>query len=109
MIRIPVPATKSIPLIALCLLALAGSMAYASTREISRDVPGSVTINLVPIEASLDLDGSGIVDRADLQVIAGKLGQTVGPGDRGDINNDGRIDVRDLAVGGLYLGKGVPA
>ena len=78
-------------------------------QEISRDIPGSVTINLVPIEASLDLDRSGRVDRADLQAIAEKLGTIAGPGDREDINNDGVIDVSDLAIAALHLGEEVPA
>jgi hypothetical protein len=48
-----------------------------------------------------DVDGSGVVDCSDLNIVKASLGKRVGdPGfdPRADLNNDGVVDARDLAI-----------
>ena len=96
------------PLTVVLLALLLGlGIAYAASREISRDIPGSVTINIVSIEEILDLERDGSIDHLDLLAISRKL-NTVG-GVPEDVNGDGVVDVLDLAVVASYFGREVPA
>ena len=93
------------PLIAALLaLGLGLSSAYAASVEISRHVPAGLTINVLPIEASADVDGDSRVDRYDLIAVAKKLGTRPARGETADINHDGIIDVVDLAIVARYFG-----
>ena len=86
------------------MLALGLGIASATPGEISRSVPGSITINVVSIEALADVDGNGIVDQRDLMAVTGRLGTPAAPGEPEDVNRDGIIDVLDLAVIARFLG-----
>ena len=105
--------------VGLVVLGLGAAIAYAASVEISREVPGSVTINLVthvplptssPVapgraDAVLDVDRSGRIDSADLRAIAIKIGTTVIGEVKEDVNGDGSVDVLDLAGAASHFGQ----
>ena len=92
-------------LLAFGVLLLVGlSIAHASSAEISRAVPGGITVYVVPTEALADIDGNGVVDHRDLMAIRRKLGLLSGPDAVEDINRDGTVDVLDLAIVARYFG-----
>jgi len=67
----------------------------------------SVRINVI---ASGDLNGSGVVDCADVAIVRAALGKRIGqPGydSRADTNQDGVIDDRDLTFVTQKLAKGI--
>ena len=85
-------------------LALTLGIAYATPVEISRSVPGSITLaNILPLGG---VDGDGKVDLQDLQAVASKLDTRSTPGASEDTNNDGIIDMPDLAIMAQNLGQG---
>jgi len=45
-----------------------------------------------------DVDGSGVIDRNDIQAIVDGIGTTVAPGDPRDADNDGQLTIFDSAV-----------
>ena len=92
---------------AVCLLAFGLGIQYASSAEISRSVPGRITINFLTIQASADIDGNGVVDHRGLMVMAAKLNTYPAGKSREDINHDGLIDVLDLAIVAQYFGQRV--
>ena len=95
---------RSAIIIALVVLAIGIGVVRAGVGQISRPVPGGVTINLLPPHASADIDGNGKIDAQDLLAITGKL-NTLAVGDaREDTNHDGVIDVVDLAFVARFLG-----
>ena len=88
----------------LLVLALTLGIAYATPVEISKSVPGSITLaNILPLG---DVDGDGKVDLQDLPAFASKLDTRSTPGASEDINNDGIIDVLDLATVAQNRGHG---
>ena len=93
--------------IAVLLVAIGLGIAYAASVEISRDVPGAITINFVSIQESADIDGNGKVDRQDLEAVARKLNSRSDGEVREDINHDGIVDVADLAIVARYFGQPV--
>jgi acetyl esterase len=50
-----------------------------------------------------DVDASGVVDAADLRVLAREFGN-VAVGNSADVNGDGIVDIRDLAIVGARYG-----
>ena len=84
------------------------AVAYAAAGEISRPVPGGMTISAVPIKASADVNRDLVVDRHDLMAVVRNMGSRPVSPVREDINHDGRIDVLDLAIVARYLGEEVP-
>ena len=95
--------------ILLFLAALGLSVAYVSAASISRPVPASITLNILPIQASADVNADGIVDFRDLLAVTRALDTHPAPGAAEDVNHDGVVDVADLAVVALYQGQEVPA
>ena len=89
------------------MFALGLGIAYGASVEISSSVPGGVTINIVPIQASADVNGDGIVDRRDLAAVTRKLGTHPAGRAREDINHDGTIDIIDLTIIAQYFGQRV--
>ena len=83
---------------AMLVLALGLGVAYPASATISKPVPGSITINLVTIEESADINRDGKVDQQDLLAVIRKLDTLAGLGLREDINHDGVVDVLDLAI-----------
>ena len=79
----------------------------ASSVEFSRSVPGSISINYLPIQASADVNCDGIIDGQDLMAIAGLLNTHPVGVAREDVSGDGAIDVFDLAIVARYFGQGV--
>ena len=79
-------------------LALGLGVAYAASSQVSRSVPGSITIHLVTIEEPADINRDGKVDRQDLLAVTRKLDTLAGLGLREDVNHDGVVDVLDLAI-----------
>ena len=110
---------KTALIIALSILVLALGIAYATSVEISREVPGGITINNIipPTPTSeppkgdpderADIDGNGVIDFRDLQAIARKLNTHPASGMDEDVNQDGTIDVLDLAIAARFLGQEV--
>ena len=97
--------TKAALVFVVLVSALGLGIPYAASASISRPVGGSVTINILPIQASADVDGNGIVDGQDLLAVARKL-NTMPAGDaREDVNRDSVIDVIDLAIVARYSGQ----
>ena len=99
---------KAAAVFALIVLALSLGITHASSAEISRSVQGGITINILPIQASADVDRNGIVDQGDLAAVTKALGVAPAGDARVDINHDGIVDVVDLAIVGQYLGEEVP-
>ena len=96
---------KTALIIALFVLAIGVGITYATSVEISRSVPGSITLNLVPIKVLADIDGNGIIDHQDLLAVTQKL-NTRPVGDvREDINRDGIVDVTDMAIIAQFFGQ----
>ena len=94
-----------IPLIiAMFVLAFGLSVAFAASSQVSRSVPGSITINLVTIEESADINRDGKIDQQDLLAITRKLDTIAAFGAREDINHDGVVDVLDLALVARFFG-----
>ena len=83
------------------------SVAYGGASEISRSMPGSVTINVVSIQQLADINGSGTIDGPDLTAVTTKLNSEPAPGAPEDINRDGEIDVLDVAIVARYFGQEV--
>ena len=79
----------------------------ASSVEISRSVPGNITINYLPIEATADINCDGIIDGQDLTAIARLLNAHPVGKAREDVSGDGAIDVFDLAIVARYFGQEV--
>ena len=97
--------TKTGLMIGLVALVAGAAIVYAAVTEISRPVPGGMTVNVVPIERSVDVNDDLLVDPLDLMAIARKMGSRPASPVREDINHDGRIDVLDLAIVARYLGE----
>ena len=93
--------------IAILLVSLSVGIAYATSTEITRSVPGHVAINVIRIQESLDVNGDGRIDEGDLAAIARKLGAQAEPGAREDVNGDGTIDSLDLALVASYFDQEV--
>ena len=89
------------------MFALGLGIAYGASVENSSSVPGGVTINIVPIQASADVNGDGIVDRGDLAAVTRKLGTHPAGRARENINHDGAIDIIDLTIIAQYFGQRV--
>lgn len=81
-------------------------LAYAlATREFNLSITGTVTVQMVSQAQAADVNGDGVVDGADLRIVASNLG-TSPPGDeRADIDGNGVVDVLDLALVALYFGQ----
>lgn len=84
-------------ILAVLALVLGLGIAYATSTEITRSVPGSITINYLPIQAPYDINCDGIIDEQDLVAVARLLNTHPAWEVREDVNGDGAIDVIDLA------------
>ena len=106
------------------LLLLVLSVGYTIALEISKDVPGSLTIRsvrtippspaptpttspdptptpageFVPLKERADIDGSGVIDLRDLIAVARKLKTQPAGEAKEDVNQDGTINIVDLAI-----------
>jgi len=98
---------KTALVVAILLLALGLGIAYAASFEISRPIPGGITINLVPLHMSVDINRDGSVDHHDRMAIVGKFHAPSSGETKEDINRDGAVDVLDLALVARYFGKRV--
>ena len=92
-------------IVALFLVTLPLGIAYAASGQISSPVQGGITINILPIQASADINGNGKVDHNDLLAVIKKLNSPPLGAAREDINHDGAIDVLDLTIVARYLGQ----
>ena len=88
-------------------LVLSLGIAYANSTDISRSVPGSITINYLPIQATADINCDGTIDSQDLRAVAGLLNTHPAGVVREDVNDDGAIDVIDLAIVARHFGQEV--
>ena len=96
---------RNILILSALLLALGISISYATSVEVSRDIPGSITINLLSPQQSADLNDSRRVDTADLLAILRRFNTRHGAAVPEDINHDGIIDVLDLVLVARYFGE----
>ena len=55
-----------------------------------------------------DLNQDGVVNAADLRIVAAALGTSPPSDPRADVNNDGVVDIRDLALAAINLGRRGP-
>ena len=61
---------------------------------------------VVTPEERADLDGSGVVDAADLRIVAADLGNSVPPADPlADLDGNGEVNVVDLSMVAVLLGR----
>ena len=61
---------------------------------------------VVTPEERSDLDGSGVVDAADLRIVAADLGNSVPPADPlADLDGNGEVNVVDLSMVAVLLGR----
>ena len=93
--------------LAVLALVLGLGIAYATSTEITRSVPGSITINYLPIQASSDINCDGIIDGQDLKAVARLLNAHPLGKAREDVNGDGAIDLFDLAIVARHFGQEV--
>jgi hypothetical protein len=56
-----------------------------------------------------DINGDGVVDQADLDILVAHFGQTVPAGTLGDLNGDGTVDLQDFGLLKANWGSGAPA
>ena len=62
--------------------------------------------SVVTPEERADLDGSGVVDAADLRIVAADLGNSVPPADPlADLDGNGEVNVVDLSMVAVLLGR----
>ena len=93
--------------VALVALALVMALQQAAAFQVSRPVAGRAALNILPIQASADVNGDGVVDHLDLEAVSSGL-STLSEGDRRDVNGDDVTDVADLAIVARYIGQEVP-
>ena len=85
--------------------ALGAGYAVLNT-EFNRQVPATVTVR--SLAESADVNGDGIVDGTDLKIVARNL-NTSPPGDpRADVDNNGRVDLLDLAFVAFHFNPPPP-
>jgi hypothetical protein len=96
---------KWILIAGLSLMAVSVGVAFAGSSEVSRQLPGSVTINIVTMESLADIGGNGTVDSEDLQAVMDKFNTQSAGGEREDINGDGVIDILDLTLVARLFGR----
>lgn len=89
------------------LIALGLGIAYATSAQVSRSVPGGITVNIIPIQSLADIHGDGKVDHQDLMAVIGGLHTRPAGGATEDINHDRTVDVLDLAIVARYFGREV--
>ena len=58
-----------------------------------------------PTPRPWDVTQDGIIDIADLAIVAAYFGETVAPGNPLDVKADGIIDISDLTLIGIHLGE----
>ncbi len=93
--------------VAVLLFGICLEVIRADSVQISRSVPGNVTLHVVSGAGRADVDRSGKVDHRDLLAISKKFqsrpaaGSSEGPDE--DVNQDGVIDVLDLAAIGRFF------
>ena len=78
------------------------------TQEFNLSITGTVTVELVSPEADADVNGDGVVDGADLRIVASNIGVSPPDDPRADVNGDGVVDVLDLVLVALYFGQTPP-
>lgn len=76
---------KSTFIIVLLLVASSLGIVFSASAEISRPVPGSLTINIT-------------ADHRDLVAVTKKFGASIARDEREDINRDGVVDILDLTL-----------
>jgi hypothetical protein len=93
---------------------VSGSCNASHITVTANDVKDSAGINLdsACLEVGLllgDVNGDGVVDSADLDIVNSELGQpTNGENFRSDVNNNGVIDNADLQIVTRQLGTHLP-
>ena len=81
---------------------LAGGLAYAGLdREF--DLPIQATVKIVSPTEAADVNGDGKVDAADLTIVARNISLGVLGDVRADVDNNGVVNVLDLAFVGRFL------
>ena len=88
-------------------LMLGLGVVLASTTEVTHPVQSHVNITVLRLQWSADVDFSGRVDFDDLAAVTARLCSPAYSGDRVGINQDGVVDVLDLAIVARYLGQDV--
>ena len=107
--RVKMTGIKAALTIALFLLAIGLGAIHGGVSDITRPVPGRITVNVLSIQASADVDGNGRVDIGDLKEVSRKLNTSTTRRIREDINHDGVVDVVDLAIVARHFGQVVTA
>ena len=95
--------TRNALIIAVFVLTVGLGVGYAASANISKSVPGSITINLVTVQGVADVNRDGRVDQQDLLAVSRKLDTYANFGEPEDLNQDGFIDVLDLATVARFL------
>jgi hypothetical protein len=78
--------------------------------DIDPTIPGLKVLKQTPDRSSVDVDGDGVVTDKDLAAFACAYGSKIGDANynvKADLNGDGRVDVRDLAILGQFFDLGV--
>ena len=87
-------------------LLIGAGTAYAGITiyEYKADIPCSVVVMpyIPPIEG--DVNGDGVVDMQDLDIIAQNFNTSPPADERADINKDGIVDIYDLVIVGKNFG-----
>ncbi len=93
-------------LVCLVAVALSALAGVVLASTIFQTVPIAATVTILPSGLPEDVDGDGSVDERDLALVVANLGTTVPPGDPTDVNGDGQVDILDLAAVALRFGTG---
>jgi hypothetical protein len=75
---------------------------YSTTSRVKVEAVGNVFFDLsnanFTLIAQSDVNGDGVTDCADVNIVRGALLVRTGFDPRADVNGDGRVDIRDLAI-----------
>ena len=86
--------------------AIALGSAYAAfDRRIELPIRATVTVNALLAPGAADVNDDGVVDEADLLIVAQDLNSDHPADPRADVDGNGRMNVADLAFVARYLGS----
>ena len=92
-------------IVLVCVLAaLSVIVTVVAAQNIFGTAPVSATVTIVVPPLPEDLDGDGCVGPRDLALVARGLGPAAPIQDRADINDDGLVDIVDVASVAVILG-----